>query len=811
MTRKIVSPDDIKDFSGHRIFEIFSSLRKDETDIDGAYPCDGREFSKSDFSGGNNPYDMLLLNKARTLSYAEYDAEIAENGICFAFALDTENEKFRIPKLVNNTVPQYSQTTDDIGTSEVLVTGSSSGSGNCVNGHHILEIFPTFRMEDEISGAWRCNGAEFSKSDFSGKDNPYTKIVELKNNLGPVVTFDYWNQIYQEKGYCSFFGLDETNEKFKIPYLNEVFLEATSDTEKIGEMKEAGLPNLTGNSDAVGYSRTDLTPTGVFSEFEEWASSLQIIEKEGVNGANVIHFDASLGNPIYGNSDTVQPKSFKVSYMVQLATEYGEISIADIKKEIYIGVLGQTVQSLLPINDNRLRLLNGDVLSKETSLYVNFIDYIASLQTDYPNIFTTEDDWQSQNTTYGSCGKFVYNVDTGTLRLPNISNILEGTTVIFDVGDLVEAGLPNITGYSNIAGVASKASPAAGCLEQNRFSLNYDYQAIQSSVNDFATVSINAALSNPIYGNSDTVQPQVIKVLTYIVVATSKTLIEEDIEQLKNDIKTAGGGIGVGTVVFTASSDPPSGFLKCDGSAVSRSLYPDLFSVIGTSYGEGDGSTTFNLPDSGYKIIEFDTSETNITAPGDGYIIVQGSTNQGGFGLRNLTKNYLSESLAERDWGLGAFIPCFKGDKIQISNYQCTINTLFFTTSKYAPFYDSDKGCLCIKAYNAAINEGNINIVRSVMPSGRFVNLQLPVSNTQFTMPSDGYLMITGFALSTDNGFINFINRTSGFGVMNNILANSAIKMFMPVRKDDIVIIEFNNITENTALQFFYAEGSKSE
>jgi microcystin-dependent protein len=41
----------------------------------------------------------------------------------------------------------------------------------------------------------------------------------------------------------------------------------------------------------------------------------------------------------------------------------------------------------------------------------------------------------------------------------------------------------------------------------------------------------------------------------------------------------------------------PSGYLECDGSAISRTTYADLFAVIGTSYGAGDGSTTFNLPD----------------------------------------------------------------------------------------------------------------------------------------------------------------------------------------------------------------------
>lgn len=40
----------------------------------------------------------------------------------------------------------------------------------------------------------------------------------------------------------------------------------------------------------------------------------------------------------------------------------------------------------------------------------------------------------------------------------------------------------------------------------------------------------------------------------------------------------------------------PSGFLLCDGSAISRTTYSELFSVIGTIYGVGDGTTTFNLP-----------------------------------------------------------------------------------------------------------------------------------------------------------------------------------------------------------------------
>lgn len=62
-----------------------------------------------------------------------------------------------------------------------------------------------------------------------------------------------------------------------------------------------------------------------------------------------------------------------------------------------------------------------------------------------------------------------------------------------------------------------------------------------------------------------------------------------------------GGGsdepIQAGIIYPFAGSAVPNGFLLCDGQAVSRTTYSELFNVIGTTYGEGDGSTTFNLPD----------------------------------------------------------------------------------------------------------------------------------------------------------------------------------------------------------------------
>lgn len=52
-----------------------------------------------------------------------------------------------------------------------------------------------------------------------------------------------------------------------------------------------------------------------------------------------------------------------------------------------------------------------------------------------------------------------------------------------------------------------------------------------------------------------------------------------------------------GDYKWSAVSATPTGWLKCEGQAISRTTYAELFAAISTTYGIGDGSTTFNLPD----------------------------------------------------------------------------------------------------------------------------------------------------------------------------------------------------------------------
>lgn len=81
---------------------------------------------------------------------------------------------------------------------------------------------------------------------------------------------------------------------------------------------------------------------------------------------------------------------------------------------------------------------------------------------------------------------------------------------------------------------------------------------------------------------------------TLAVDTQGPTLVSITLDTLKKLLATS---IPVSTIQPILTNTIPNGWLLCDGTAVSRTDYADLFEVIGTTYGGGDGETTFNLPD----------------------------------------------------------------------------------------------------------------------------------------------------------------------------------------------------------------------
>lgn len=105
-------------------------------------------------------------------------------------------------------------------------------------------------------------------------------------------------------------------------------------------------------------------------------------------------------------------------------------------------------------------------------------------------------------------------------------------------------------------------------------------------------------------------------------------------------------GAPVGSLMPYAGTTPPDGWLICDGSEISRTTYARLFSVIGTTYGAGDGNSSFNIPN--YSTLRIGgipdysngtgyTGVTSFIAPDDGWVESAGNT--GGWGTLCLLSN----------------------------------------------------------------------------------------------------------------------------------------------------------------------------
>lgn len=209
----------------------------------------------------------------------------------------------------------------------------------------------------------------------------------------------------------------------------------------------------------------------------------------------------------------------------------------------------------------------------------------------------------------GSCGYYGLDESTGTVRMPTLAAGVFGTTIASKYGQAVEAGLPNITGVASARDSAIDEAISGAFYKGPTLPGFWFYQDGSSPSECF-----DASRSNATYGKSDTVTPSHVKYPWVIVVynaATSLSMAQAG--ELVNIIDKL---VPVGSVISFAANSIPEGYLLCNGAAVSRNTYARLFDVIGTLYGEGDGLTTFNLPDSTDRFIEGSTTAGIVRAAG---------------------------------------------------------------------------------------------------------------------------------------------------------------------------------------------------
>lgn len=257
-----------------------------------------------------------------------------------------------------------------------------------------------------------------------------------------------------------------------------------------------------------------------------------------------------------------------------------------IEKSKTTGFLGQTVFSLDPLFNDGLHLLDGALLQGD-GVYESFIDnYIKPLYNSTPSRFVTETAWQQSVSTYGVCGFYVYDSTNNTVRLPKVTGFVEGTLDGSALGSLVEAGLPSHSHSGTTDGVGNHIHGCPqGTVENvggNQIYASGDDMtaAVATWVNSgeagahshsFTTSQITDA----IYGNSNTVQPQSIKGYMYIVVANNVSSAAT--------VNQSGIITEVANKLDTDGSNAPS---KLSEALLSRFM-PDYENVITASFTSG--------------------------------------------------------------------------------------------------------------------------------------------------------------------------------------------------------------------------------
>ena len=151
------------------------------------------------------------------------------------------------------------------------------------------------------------------------------------------------------------------------------------------------------------------------------------------------------------------------------------------------------------------------------------------------------------------------------------------------------------TGNQTIAGVKTFSSTISGSIDGNAATVtNGVYTTGNQTIAGVKTFS--STISGSIDGNAATVTNGVYTTGNQTIAGT-KTFTGEIFAAAFNGSHKGIGAEQPGMVSFFAMTTAPQGWLKANGDAVSRTTYANLFAAIGTTYGAGDGSTTFNLPD----------------------------------------------------------------------------------------------------------------------------------------------------------------------------------------------------------------------
>lgn len=390
---------------------------------------------------------------------------------------------------------------------------------------------------------------------------------------------------YNDKGLAWYYILDITNKKFKLPRTKYGF-EGLRDS--VGKDIEESLPNITGKATGNSDPAARPQPTGAFYAGE-------IAEECGLYSGAGQHvpslFSANKSSSVYQDNAHVQ------EYATQM---YLYFYVTD---------------------------------SVRTELNTDLSDFINQTKVGLDNAVTLD----TRQTISGAkkfTGQNTFN-DTTTFFKP--TGMYSGGPMGVSILGLGGYGDTTPT-YAQFKKQYTDDTKTTTCFQldiknNDGFRINTNIPADSNDEQVSTTAWVTTKLANK--------QDILVSGTNIKTVNDTSLLGSGNIE-----IKASGSGVPTGTIIAWSTATAPEGYLICDGSAISRTTYANLFAVIGTLYGSGDGNSTFNIPNVVGRFLKGGTagiinteSLPNIT--GDFYGLQYPKQNpSGAFGTQYLSNVY---------------------------------------------------------------------------------------------------------------------------------------------------------------------------
>lgn len=387
---------------------------------------------------------------------------------------------------------------------------------------------------------------------------------------------------------------------------------------------------------------------GLFKLVGDWS----FYQQNGGLASYSADFDYTVGRVVLYNDNIYKCIQNNGASSTVVAPDSDDSYWQQLDKETTALLPNQIIVSPVPMSDANLHLLDGALLSG-SGTYADYVTMMISLYNSdtSASCWTDEATWQSSVSTYGECGKFVVDTVNNTVRLPKLGSFIQSATTATELGNLVEAGVPEIYGsvaiYNSNSPNAYTISAASGACSVRSSDLGNSFSGTISTNQRYGKVYFNASAYNPIYGNSNTVQPQAIKYYHYIVLGTvSKTQIQIDIDNVLTDLN--------GKADTDLSNINNTAKIAIAHNAMPSTKYDTLTAVSGQSY----------------------------TAPADGYFQAGclGTANGQRIQLSNTSTRIISStfySLAGQ-YNMRIYIPVKKGDVVNFSCSSSSDLALFF-------------------------------------------------------------------------------------------------------------------------------------